>query len=58
MTVHEVIMRINQLKGIYFPKVREIVNLISCQTNDVIPVRCVPKGSLVFLINLLGDNET
>ena len=29
LTVHEVIMHINQLKEIYFPKVREIVELKS-----------------------------
>ena len=38
------IMRINQLKGIYFPKVEEVVELISCQTNYAIPLMSVPKG--------------
>ena len=38
LAVHEVIMCINQLKGIYFPKVKEIVDLISCQTNEAIPL--------------------
>ena len=52
LTVYEVIMRKNQLKGIYFPELKEILELISCQTNDSIPVMCVPKGSLVFSINL------
>ena len=33
---------------IKFPKVMEIVELISCQTNDAIPVMCVPKGSLIY----------
>ena len=36
--------KVNQLKGIYFPKVREFVELISCQTSDAIPVMCMPKG--------------
>ena len=45
ITVHEVITRINQLKGIYFPKVPEIVVLMSCQNSDIIPVMCVPKGN-------------
>ena len=35
---NEVIMRINQPKGSYFPKVKEIVELISCPTNDAIPI--------------------
>ena len=38
------ITHMNQLKGIYFPKVKKIVELISCQTSDAIPVICVPKG--------------
>ena len=37
------IMRINQPKGIHFPKVKEVVELISCQTNDAIPLMYVPK---------------
>ena len=44
LTVHGVITHINQLKGIYFLKVKEILELISCQTSDAIPVVCVPKG--------------
>ena len=52
LLIHEVTMRINQLKGIYFPKVREIVELIPCQTNDAGLVMSVPKESLVFSINL------
>ena len=48
ITVHGVITHINQLKGIYFPKVREIVEIISCQTNDAIPVMCVPMGHSYF----------
>ena len=34
LTVHEVKMCINQLKEIYFPKVKEIVKLILCQTSQ------------------------
>ena len=52
VTVHRVIMHINQLKGIYFPKLREIVEVILFQTKDAIPVMCVPKWSLVFSIKL------
>ena len=43
LTVHGVIKHINQLKGVYFLKVREIVELISCQSGDAIPEMCVPK---------------
>ena len=52
LTDHEVIMHINQLKEIYFTKVREIAELMSCKTSDVMPVMCVPKRSLVFSVNL------
>ena len=53
LTVHKVIMCINQLKGIYFPKVREIVEIISCQTNDATPVlRIWAVWSSEFSINL------
>ena len=44
LTIYGEITHINQLKGIYFPKVREIVELISCETSDAIPVMRVPKG--------------
>ena len=52
LAVHEVIMRINWLKGICFPKMREIVELILCQTSGAIPVICMRKESFVFSINL------
>ena len=52
LTVYKVIIGINQLKGIYFAKVREILELVSCQTSDAIPAMCVPKRSLVFSFNL------
>ena len=37
LTVHEVIMRMNQLKGIYFPEVRKIVDLLLSHTSGTIP---------------------
>ena len=52
LTIHEVIRRINQLKRICFPKVRETVELISCQNSDTICLMCVPKELSVFSINL------
>ena len=52
LAVHEVIMRINWLKGICFPKMREIVELILCETSGAIPVICMRKESFVFSINL------
>ena len=42
------ITHINQLKGVYFLKVMEIVELTSCQTVDAIPEMCVPKGHYYF----------
>ena len=44
LTVYGAIAHINQLKGTYLPKVREIVELISCETSGAIPVMRVPEG--------------
>ena len=52
------ITHLNQLKEIYFPKVREIVEQLSCQTNDAITAIRATKESIVFSMNLQSGNET
>ena len=51
-------MHQNQLREIDFPKVREILELLSCQNNNAITVMRVPNKSIVFSMNLQSGNET